>query len=264
MNYFLIISFLLLCLSCERPVQSSSTPNPAAEGFDEEGSDSLAMAIADEVMMAMGGRQAWDQVHYLQWTFLSGRKLTWDKWGERVRIEFPSGGLVLLTDLRSGQGRAFGAEGEITAPDSVALLMEMAKETWINDAYWLVMPFKLKDSGVTLTYVGQDSTTTGTPADVLQLTFREVGVTPQNKYCVWVGQDSKLIEQWAFYANAQDSVPGFITPWQAYEQHGPILLSGDRGTRERNGVEVPLLLPGIAVLDSVPEAFFLQVDLTNE
>jgi hypothetical protein len=28
---------------------------------------------------------------------------------------------------------------------------------WINDAYWLVMPWKLQDPGVTLSYVKTDT-----------------------------------------------------------------------------------------------------------
>ena len=44
------------------------------------------------------------------------------------------------------------------------------------------MPYKLKDSGVTLKYKGQDTLETGHPAEKLQLTFEEVGKTPENKY----------------------------------------------------------------------------------
>lgn len=44
------------------------------------------------------------------------------------------------------------------------------------------MPYKLKDSGVTLKYKGEGQTEEGEPAQVLVLTFKDVGVTPQNKY----------------------------------------------------------------------------------
>jgi hypothetical protein len=31
------------------------------------------------------------------------------------------------------------------------------EDRWINDAYWLVMPWKLQDPGVTLSYVKTDT-----------------------------------------------------------------------------------------------------------
>jgi hypothetical protein len=40
---------------------------------------------------------------------------------------------------------------------------------WINDS-WLVMPWKLQDPGVNLTYV-KDKLPSGTTVDILQLTF---------------------------------------------------------------------------------------------
>ena len=59
----------------------------------------------------------------------------------------------------------------------IADLTKLGKGQWINDTYWLVMPFKLKDSGVTLKYVGDGKTQAGDDADVLAMTFKNVGVT---------------------------------------------------------------------------------------
>jgi len=56
-----------------------------------------------------------------------------------------------------------------------------------------------------------------------------VGVTPDNKYEVWVENDSKLIKQWSFYNEATDSIPRFVTPWVNYQKYGDLLLSDDRG-----------------------------------
>lgn len=40
-------------------------------------------------------------------------------------------------------------------PDSLSKYLQLGQEVWINDSYWLVMPFKLLDPGVTLKYFGQ-------------------------------------------------------------------------------------------------------------
>ena len=100
------------------------------------------------------------------------------------------------------------------------------------------MPFKLKDSGVTLTYVGEDTTQTGVKADLVRLTFEGVGVTPQNAYNVWIDYDNKLIQQWAYFSDATNEEPNFVLPWTDYEKYGDIMLSGERGDRDLTDIKV--------------------------
>ena len=45
-------------------------------------------------------------------------------------------------------------------PARLARQVPAGGNDWINDLYWLVMPFKLKDSGVTLKCLGEDTTAT--------------------------------------------------------------------------------------------------------
>ncbi|RMF19837.1 MAG: hypothetical protein D6765_17555, partial [Bacteroidetes bacterium] len=85
------------------------------------------------------------------------------------------------------------------------------------------------------------------PADVLQLTFEGVGDTPQNKYHVWVDQETRLVSQWAYFPEATDSVPRFVTPWKDYQPYGNILLASDRGRGK---------ITEIAVYDSLPDSVF--------
>lgn len=238
--------YLFLCLiitwGCQP--QSSTAPatpkeiNPAAEGFDLEGSDSQAIAIADKVMEAMGGRAAWDSTRVIQWTFFGNRVLVWDKETGNVRIDVPKNNMTYRVNIFSGKGDVY-KEGEVmTEPDSLTKYLARAKSIWINDSYWIVMPFKLKDSGVTLTYMGEDTTQTGKGAHVLEMRFKDVGDTPQNKYRVWVDKASNLVSQWSYYPNAEDEEPRFVTPWADYQQYGKILLSSSRGERGMGGISV--------------------------
>jgi hypothetical protein len=57
--------------------------------------------------------------------------------------------------------------------------------------HWLVMPWKLQDPGVNLTYE-TEQLPNGTTADILQLTFNAVGVTPENKYWLYVDKEDSL------------------------------------------------------------------------
>lgn len=248
---FAIVYFLLIGLlsSCQAPPESEE--NPPSPGFDIEGSDHHAILLADEIMGAMGGRKAWDDTRYLQWNFFGRRQLTWDKNTGNVRIEIPADSTIFLLNVNTLQGKVKRRGEEVTNPDTLKTLLQRGKSIWINDSYWLTMPFKLKDSGVTLKYAGVDTLSGGQPADVLQLTFKNVGDTPQNKYLVYMDKQSKLVTQWSFFRDAGQEEPDFTNPWLDYRQYGKILLSGDRGERK---------LTDIAVSESLPEETFTKFE----
>lgn len=224
--------------------------NPPAEGFNQEGSDLLATLLADKTMQAMGGRKAWDNTRYIKWNFFGRRTHVWDKWTGNVRIEVPEDELTILMNINSKEGKAMKAGEAIT--DSSDFYLQRGYEMWVNDAYWLVMPFKLKDSGVTLKYLREDTTQSGEPADVVSLAFEDVGVTPENVYEVWIDTDSKLVTQWAYYPDSSSLEPRFITPWSDYKSYGEIMLSGNRGKNQLSDIEV---------LQEVPEGTFTQFQL---
>lgn len=242
------ILMLSACQAGEHPTEQDasqpSSSNPAAPGFNQDASDPKAIAIADRVMEAMGGRQAWDAARYFHWNFFNQRTLLWDKQTGNVRITMlPDSSTVMAFNLHSGEGQA-RVNGElVTKPDSLNALLQKGKSIWINDAYWVFMPFKLKDSGVTLKYKGIDTTQAGSPASLLQLTFQNVGDTPQNKYLVWVDQSDHLVRQWAYFASADDEAPAFVIPWENYKEYNGLKLSGDRGARKITGIEVLSSLP---------------------
>ena len=235
---------LLILILLSSPV-SSSDKNSPAEGFDLEGSDPQAIDIADRVMEAMGGRENYDNTRYLSWNFFGMRTHIWDKWTGDLR--FQQGTTLTLMNVNSREGRIWTDGEEITDPEALAEALQKGYESWINDSYWLLMPYKLKDSGVTLTYLGDGQTEEGRDAHVLQLTFEEVGVTPDNKYHVFVDKERMLVEQWNFFNSYTDDEPRFKTPWAKWTRHGDVLLSGDRGQRQ---------LSDIAVFEELPESVF--------
>jgi len=244
MKPYRLFIFLLLLTGTYSVAQSKKSSNPAAPGFDAAGSDARALQIADEVMAAMGGRKAWDNTHLISWNFFGARHLIWDKWTGNVRVDNLKNDQTVLLNVNNDKGRVFKNGAELTEPDSVAKYVKQAKAAWINDSYWLVMPFKLKDSGVTIKAVGEETTQDGKAADVLQLTFKGVGVTPNNKYKVWVDKASHLVWQWAYYPKFTDEKAGFTLPWTDYQKHGNILLSGERGQRDLTDIRVFSGLPG--------------------
>ena len=236
--------------------------NPPAEGFDLQGSDAKAIELADAVMAKMGGRRAWNETRYIVWNFFGQRRHVWDKREGRVRIELdgPEGvPYVYVLNIDTKSGRAWKGGQEVTDPDELARMMDQAEAMWINDSYWLVMPYKPTDAGVTLKFLGERAMEGGRIADVLQLTFKDVGRTPNNKYHVYVAKDSGLVEQFDYYEHSDDPTPRISAPWRKWKRFGRIMLSGDRG--ERHGR--PAKLTDIAVFDELPESVFTNPEPIN-
>jgi hypothetical protein len=216
---------------------SSYERNPAAEGFNISGSDPQAITIADEVMEAMGGREAWDDIEVLSWDFFGARSLRWNKRTGDLNIIFSDDSTEIDMNLEAMEGMVFLTGNPLLSPDSLQSWMELGRSIWRNDSYWLIMPFKMKDSGVTLTYKGMEKVNGVIDSHVLGLTFNQVGDTPQNRYDVYVDARSHLVNQWAFFKNQGDTVPLFTLPWTDYAEYNGILLSSHRGDKVLGRIE---------------------------
>ncbi|HOX82336.1 MAG TPA: hypothetical protein PLJ60_00345 [Chryseolinea sp.] len=222
----LLISCLLL--SCGQPEKTKTYENPSTEGFDLAYSDPAAVELADSVMSAMGGRKNWDKTRFISWNSGDGRNLFWDKELNRVRIESLEDSTTYLLNTKTLEGKVQIKGQTLTIPDSLNKMLSDAKGMWISDSYWLVMPFNLKDNGVTLKYLGEDTLQAGGLCNVLELTYSNTGDKPQNKYEVFVDIKDNLIKQWAYYGNAEKETAEWIKPWDNYQTYGNILLSADR------------------------------------
>ena len=223
----LLLAIVAMLSACNNPNENQRS-NPAAEGFDLDNSDPAAVELADSIMVAMGGRENWNNTRFISWNFFGNRDLVWDKKEERVRIESLKDSITYLVNLKDLTGKVWVKHQLITDADSLNKMLSRGKSIWINDSYWLVMPFKLKDSGVTLKYLGEDTLMNGDRCNLLQLTFNNVGDTPQNKYLIYVDLADNLVKQWAYYSDASQDSANFIRPWDNYKKYGRILLSADR------------------------------------
>jgi hypothetical protein len=251
-----VLAALLGLLWCAAPAEAQKVKTktkgrtmasyPAAEGFDAAGSDAKAVAIADRTMREMGGYDAWQNARYFAWSFFGGQYQIWDKYTGDFHWERDT--LVANYNLNTKQGRVYSRGQDISATPAGQKVLDRLPAIWINNSYWLLMPFKLKDSGVTLTYKGEGKTLDGAPAEVLQLTFKNVGVTPQNRYEVLVNRATGLVEEWAYFAKATDPEPGFRRRWNEYQQHGLLRLSAGRSDATK-----PARLDNIAQLQTLPD-----------
>lgn len=263
MKYLLFTALTFLLFACQTEGtagETSSTEenssiaatevNPAAPGFDVAGSDPQAIAIADSVVAAHGGRAAWDRIRFLRFNFFGNRELTWDRYQQRIRISSNGDSTILLYNGSTGEGRAMVDLEEVTDPPILDSLMKRARGIMINDTYWLIQPFKLKDSGVTLTYAGEVAADNQKqrPSHILQLDFKEVGNTPDNRYRIYVDQETYLINAWQYFPTAETAEPALETPFDNYHEIAGVLFSDDRSGRFQ--------LAPVEVLDELDDAVF--------
>lgn len=232
--FFKVFCLSLILIACNPPQKFTykETPNLPAEGFDEMGSDPKAVQIADEVMRAMGGRGQWDAVRYLRWTFFSRRALLWDKRKQIVRIDYyDTPQRKIMVNVKDKTGRVWLNGAEQTQPDTLKKYLEQGYKDWVNDSYWLLMPFKLKDAGVTLKYLGEQQNSIGAKCDKLQISMKNMPLATQHKYWIWVSPSSHLVTEWAYFAQLSDETPQFRNAWADYRALGKIMLSVSRGER---------------------------------
>jgi len=210
-----------------------------------EGSSERAIEIAQATVQAMGGWDALDATRFVSWNFFGRRQHYWDRHSGDIRVESERDGVntIILMNIHTLKGRAF-KDGRELSGDELAEMMENGHQAWVNDAYWMFMPYKLLDPGVTLKYAGERELEDGRPADVLDLTFADgVGYTPQNRYEIFVARDSGFVEQWAFFSTADETEPRFTKPWADWRKFARIWLATDHGDDKDWDIAIHAVLP---------------------
>jgi len=144
-----------ICASCQ---QSSNNADKTTQDVVTLGTaDKKSASLVSQSVDAMGGQAAYDAIDIISWTFFGARHLVWDKSQNLVRIDSPRDSSIYLLDMNTMEG-VYAKDG-VVEKDAAILKqkMEKAKSIWINDSYWLVMPWKLRDPGVSLNYLRQDT-----------------------------------------------------------------------------------------------------------
>ena len=199
--------------------------------------DSAAVAWHDSVMAAMGGFDGWKNARYLhfRWNVIqngqvvSDRIHDWDRRSGKYRLRTTTrdgDSLLALLNVNDRKGRVWvaGRPAEASQNDS---LVERAYAMFINDSYWLLMPYKWEDPGVNLEYVGPKTDGTGA-WEVVHLTFENVGLTPGDQYWAYISETAPhLMRKWQYHLQNQPEA-GPMIRWENWQQFGPIKLATER------------------------------------
>ena len=244
-----------LCAAVLAVIVAASASGPALAGVDPK-----AAAIAGQVLAELGGQKAWDETRYLHFGFAGRRQHWWDKWDGRYRLEGKTKegqGFVVLMNVNTREGAAW-LDGQALQGEDLAKQLENAYGAWINDTYWLLMPYKLQDPGVNLVYAGEE-TIGDVTYDKLALSFEKVGLTPGDRYWAYVNRATRRMDRWEYIL--QSDPPGQAPTawrWVDWQRYGKILLSplrqqvtGDRSIALAP-IEAPATLPETVFTDPKP------------
>lgn len=229
----------------------------AADTFDREASDPRAIELAERTLAAMGGSEAWAATRFLRFNFFGIRLHHWDRYSGRHRYEGKTrdgDAFLVLHNVQTREGKAY-VNGELQQGESHDEWLQKAYSAWINDTYWLIMPYKLMDPGVRLQYEGEE-TFDGKVYDKVLLTFDAVGLTPGDKYWAYLNRDTGLMDRWAYFL--QDWEEGRQPThwwWLGWQSYGDIKLAPRRVNPDpENGRETEL--SQLAVFDELADAMF--------
>jgi hypothetical protein len=218
--------------------------------------DAKANEIAHAMMNAMGGEKTWYAAHFVRFDFkvnvggkmVEDRSHLWDKMTGRYRLEDKTKDgkpRVVLFSINDRHGETYvdgkkveGAAGEKAVKD--------AYEAFINDMYWLAMPWKWLDQGVNLQYLGP-KTLGNDKGEVVRLTFDHVGLTPGDRYDAFVSSQSHLMTHWDFKLQGGDKG---AWDWEYGDYNGVKL-----GKNHTSG-KMSINMGDVRVLDKVDAALF--------
>jgi hypothetical protein len=239
------------------PMAASAQSRPAPPT-----SDPKAIEIAGKVMTALGGETAWNNTHYLRFTFavdregktVASRDHVWDKWTGRYRLDGTDKEgkkFTVLMNVNSKEGRAV-KDGKPLDGDELKKALESAYGTWVNDTYWLLMPYKMMDPGVVLALDGELKEGDAT-WDKVRLSFEGVGLTPKDKYWAFVNRKTGLVDRWDFVLKGEKKPPSSFT-WEGWKQSGKVMMANEHKSKDGTRIYFPVL----EVPASLPDTTFSQ------
>ncbi len=217
----------------------TSACSPADDGPRTYFEDPDLQRIYSRMMEEMAPDRGWERVRYIAFDrvvdrggpVLDRRAHRWDVWGGMYRMVGASGEqeIVAVIDTNNPtESERIWLDGELVTDPAVSdSLADRAHGSFINDTYWLLMPYKWADPGVNTVYLGEMAMD-DRPYEVVELTFEGVGRTPQNRYRGWVDPETGLMAYWQHWRNASDPEPAFTLAWTEWNQFGPLLLSAGR------------------------------------
>jgi hypothetical protein len=112
---------------------------------------------------------------------------------------------------------------------------------FVNDQYWLVLPFHFVWDGATVTDEGKQETPLGKkPAQKIVAKYAASGYSPGDTWDLYVGPDKRVLEMTYHRGVPAPKLPNLVNAtWEGYKKAGPLLFSTEHhGTADGNPFEL--------------------------
>lgn len=235
-----------------RPAAEPEAPAEAAPAFDRAQSDPEAIRLVEGMWKAMGGREKFDRIDFLKFTFsierggkvVSSRTHLWDRRANRAHLAMVTnrGDIAVALDLATRKGFA-RENGQPIPEEDRKGVAEYAYGLWVNDFYWLLAPWKLLDPGVHVR-MAEDVVVDGRTLKQVAATFDPgIGLTSGDRYWFAIDPTTGKLAQWSFHLQgwAEDK-PADTFVWEGWEDHAGVQFST---IKRKPGGDVRLLNQGI-------------------
>lgn len=244
---------------------------PSEGGAEDAAPPDSTQVLAHRVMEILGGEEAWEDTRFVSFRWMveregdlvSDRSHAWDRYDGRYRLEYSAGESPYVARFNEKEIRQDPALGKIPAGrvwrDSVELrgaaadsALARAYGMFINDTYWLLMPFKWEDPGVHLAYEGTRTLSDGRDYPVVHLTFEEgLGVT-EDQYWAFVDPESGRMAAWQYHLG-RSAEPGPVIWWDEWTPVGGLMIPLRRRSEEGDLV---IRFEDVVAASRVPDGVF--------
>jgi hypothetical protein len=179
----------------------------------EEQKISPADQLANKMLKAIN-KQAWDNIHYVQWSFRDKRHFIWDKYQHLVQVKWKK--YKVLINPNTSMGIAY-EDGVLIEENDGEKLVEKAINAFNNDSFWLNAPAKAFDKGTQRRIVDHKG------KEALMVEYTSGGSTPGDSY-LWILDDKGLPQAWKMWVSIIP-VGGMKLTWEEWENFDGAMLS---------------------------------------
>jgi hypothetical protein len=199
--------------------------------------------LAEKMITLMGGTESFAKFRYLRFDFVvkkdhnevARHSHLWDRWSGRYRVQGRTRDgqiyVILYEDINRQQGEVW-VNDSLADGNRKSELLEYGYGRFINDSYWLLMPWKIKDPGVRLSFEGRiTDSSSGVTYDILHVFFDSVGLTPKDRYWAFFNTTNGLMEQWKYVLGGDSTQTGDFS-WRNWKSYDGVWLSDTKLSRD--------------------------------
>ncbi|MEM9897251.1 MAG: hypothetical protein AAF789_12860 [Bacteroidota bacterium] len=192
---FLLFSFLFLILLGFIAFQFIDQPLPNGTSGNE------AEQYADEMLKALNA-EGFDTLKTISFTFAGIHSYNWNREENQVEVSWEDQKVTLNLNYH---------------PEDFSMIEYEAYEYFINDSFWLVAPFKVRDKGVIRKTVDVEE------GRGLLVTYTSGGVTPGDSY-LWILDENGFPISWRLWTS-NIPVGGLEMSWGGWRQFENVWFS---------------------------------------